>query len=49
MVRQMDSEGFGNCTNHYECEAVCPKQISADVISKLNRDYAVASTKEAFK
>ena len=49
MVRQMDSEGFGNCTNHYECEAVCPKQISADVIARLNRDYAVASVKEAFK
>ncbi len=49
MARQIDSEGLGNCTNHYECEAVCPKQISADVISKLNRDYAVASTKEAFK
>ena len=49
MVRQMDAEGFGNCTNHYECEAVCPKEISADVIARLNRDYAVASTKEAFK
>lgn len=47
MVRQMDAEGFGNCTNQYECEAVCPKSISADVISKLNRDYAVASVKEA--
>ena len=32
MVRQMDSEGFGNCTNHYECEAVCPKSISAEMI-----------------
>jgi succinate dehydrogenase / fumarate reductase iron-sulfur subunit len=47
MVRQMDAEGFGNCTNHYECEAVCPKSIPADVISKLNRDYAVAAAREA--
>lgn len=47
MVRQMDAEGFGNCTNQYECEAVCPKEISADVISKLNRDYAAAIAREA--
>ena len=44
MVRQMDAEGFGNCTNHYECEAVCPKSISVDVIAKLNRDYALADS-----
>ncbi len=47
MVRQMDAEGFGNCTNQYECEAVCPKEISTDVIAKLNRDYATAATREA--
>lgn len=47
MVRQMDAEGFGNCTNQYECEAVCPKEISADVIAKLNRDYGVATIREA--
>jgi len=47
MVRQMDSEGFGNCTNQYECEAVCPKEISADHIARMNRDYAKASAKEA--
>jgi len=47
LVRQMDAEGFGNCTNHYECEAVCPKEISADYIAKLNRDYAIAAAKEA--
>ncbi len=46
MVRQMDAEGFGNCTNHYECEGVCPKEISADVIARLNREYACASVKE---
>lgn len=43
MVRVMDEEGFGNCTNTYECEAVCPAEISASFIAKLNREYAVAS------
>ncbi len=33
------SEGFGNCTNHYECEAACPKGISVKFIAKLNREY----------
>lgn len=47
MVRTMDSEGFGNCTNQYECEAACPKEISADNIAKLNRDYIAAAAKEA--
>ncbi|BCU78839.1 succinate dehydrogenase/fumarate reductase iron-sulfur subunit [Luteolibacter sp. LG18] len=47
MVRQMDSEGFGNCTNQYECEAVCPKEISADHIARMNRDFAKASAAEA--
>jgi succinate dehydrogenase / fumarate reductase iron-sulfur subunit len=43
MVRAMDSEGFGNCTNTYECEAVCPAEISASFIAKLNREYARAN------
>src|SRR5260370_5673521 len=42
MVRQMDAEGFGNCTNTYECEAVCPAEIIASFIAKLNREYARA-------
>lgn len=42
MVNAMDAEGFGNCTNTYECEAVCPAEISASLIAKLNREYAVA-------
>jgi succinate dehydrogenase / fumarate reductase iron-sulfur subunit len=46
MVRQMDNEGFGNCSNYYECEAVCPAEIPAIVITKLNREYAVAAAKE---
>ncbi len=46
MVRQMDAEGFGNCTNQYECAAVCPKSISEDYIRNLNRDYRRAATAE---
>ena len=43
MVEQMDREGFGNCTNHGECEAVCPKGITIEVIARMNRDYLRAS------
>jgi len=43
MVQIMDAEGFGNCTNTYECEAVCPAEISASFIAKLNREYARAA------
>ena len=39
MVATMDAEGFGHCSNEYECEAVCPKEISADSIAFLNREY----------
>ena len=46
MVTAMDAEGFGNCTNTYECEAVCPASISASFIGKLNREYAVATLKK---
>ena len=42
MVHVMDAQGFGNCTNTYECEAVCPAEISASFISKLNREYGRA-------
>lgn len=47
MVREMDAQGFGNCTNQFECEAVCPKEISADFIAKLNREYVAAALKES--
>ncbi len=47
MVRRMDELGFGNCSNHYECEAVCPAEISASFISHLNREYAAATAQEA--
>jgi len=43
MVRQMDQEGFGNCTNHYECMAACPKQIHVKFIAQMNREYLKAS------
>lgn len=39
MVTQMDKEGFGNCSNHAECEAVCPKEISISNISVMRKEY----------
>jgi len=38
MVRQMDEEGFGSCTNHGACQNACPKEIGVDVIARLNGD-----------
>lgn len=43
MVAQMDAEGFGACTNHFECEAACPKAISVENIALLNREFLRAS------
>ena len=43
MVATMDARGFGGCTNHQECEAACPKEISIDVIARLNRDLMKAT------
>jgi succinate dehydrogenase / fumarate reductase iron-sulfur subunit len=43
MVAQMDEEGFGGCTNTYECEAACPAGISVSNIARLNREYLRAS------
>jgi succinate dehydrogenase / fumarate reductase iron-sulfur subunit len=43
MVAAMDGAGFGSCTNHGECEAVCPKEISVDFIARMNRDYLKAT------
>ncbi|MFH1373194.1 MAG: succinate dehydrogenase/fumarate reductase iron-sulfur subunit [bacterium] len=37
MLAQMDAEGFGNCTNYFECEATCPKEISVRFIALMNR------------
>jgi succinate dehydrogenase / fumarate reductase iron-sulfur subunit len=42
MVAQMDAEGFGNCSNEGECEAVCPKEISMANIARLRREYVRA-------
>ena len=39
MVEQMDEEGFGDCTNQFECEAVCPKEIGVEFIAEMNREY----------
>jgi len=42
MVKQMDEEGFGNCTNTGACEVECPKGISLENIARMNRDYIKA-------
>lgn len=46
MVRQMDKEGFGNCSNYYACEAVCPASVPAAFIGRMNREFTAASMKE---
>lgn len=46
LVEQMDAEGFGNCTNQYECEAVCPKEIPVRVIADMNREFVRAKATE---
>jgi succinate dehydrogenase / fumarate reductase iron-sulfur subunit len=43
MVREMDRQGFGNCTNETECEAECPKEVNITHIARLNREYIKAS------
>jgi len=47
MVSAMDQEGFGNCRNYLECEAVCPKSISVRFIAEMNRDWRRASARSA--
>jgi succinate dehydrogenase / fumarate reductase iron-sulfur subunit len=44
MITQMDAEGFGACSNHYECEASCPKDIPVTFIGDMNRDVLKANT-----
>jgi succinate dehydrogenase / fumarate reductase iron-sulfur subunit len=39
MTEELQKQGFGNCTNHYECQAACPKGIDVKFIAKLNREY----------
>lgn len=45
MVGQMDDEGFGSCSNHGECEAACPKEISIQNIARMRREYMLAAIK----
>ncbi len=47
MTDAMGREGFGNCSNHYECEAACPKGISVKFIAQLNREYLKTLPKAA--
>jgi succinate dehydrogenase / fumarate reductase iron-sulfur subunit len=46
MVRQMDLEGFGGCTNFGECQEACPKEISVETIARMNHDFLKASVTE---
>lgn len=46
MVQAMEDNGFGNCSNHFECEAVCPKGIDVKFIARLNREYEKALVQE---
>jgi succinate dehydrogenase / fumarate reductase iron-sulfur subunit len=46
MVREMDVQGFGNCTNTGSCEAECPKEISLENIATMNREYLMANLKK---
>jgi succinate dehydrogenase / fumarate reductase iron-sulfur subunit len=46
MVEQMDLEGFGACTLFGECQEACPKEISIDVIARMNRDYLAATLRK---
>ncbi|MFT5052082.1 MAG: succinate dehydrogenase / fumarate reductase iron-sulfur subunit [Chlamydiales bacterium] len=45
MLEAMDAEGFGNCTNHFECEAACPKSISVSNIARANREFVLGMVK----
>ncbi len=45
MIAQMDAEGFGDCSNHGECEAVCPKEISIQNIARMRREYIKGALK----
>jgi succinate dehydrogenase / fumarate reductase iron-sulfur subunit len=49
MVNTMDAQGFGSCTNQYECSAACPKLISHDFIARMNRDYLNATLRSAIE
>jgi succinate dehydrogenase / fumarate reductase iron-sulfur subunit len=42
MVKAMAEQGFGNCSNHYECEAACPKGIKVKFIARMNREFTKA-------
>jgi succinate dehydrogenase / fumarate reductase iron-sulfur subunit len=43
MVKQMDLEGFGGCTNFGECQEACPKAINVEVIARMNQDFRLAT------
>src|SRR5512142_507213 len=46
MVKAMADNGFGNCSNHYECQAACPKGVDVKFIARLNREFLKALAQE---
>jgi succinate dehydrogenase / fumarate reductase iron-sulfur subunit len=46
MIQAMAENGFGNCSNHYECQAACPKGIDVKFVARLNREFHKALIKE---
>jgi succinate dehydrogenase / fumarate reductase iron-sulfur subunit len=46
MVKEMDELGFGNCTNHAECEASCPKGINLSNIARMNKEFIFSKLKK---
>jgi succinate dehydrogenase / fumarate reductase iron-sulfur subunit len=46
MVNAMAENGFGNCSNHYECQAACPKGIDVKFIARMNREFVKALAKD---
>lgn len=48
MIRQMDDEGFGSCSKHYECEKACPKEVKVSFIATMNAEYIKAFLSGAY-
>ena len=46
MIAQMDKEGFGDCSNHGECEGACPKEISIETIARMRREFITGAFRE---
>ncbi len=49
MMKAMQENGFGNCSNHYECQAACPKGVDVKFVARLNREFHKALFKESIE